>query len=348
MNWETLWYGVLVFMLTCYIVLDGFDLGVGIIHLWTARTNEERKTVLNAIGPLWDGNEVWLIGTGGVLYFAFPRAYASSFSGFYLPLIMVLWFLMLRALAIEFRRHIENELWQSLWDTVFMGSSLMLTILFGAALGNVLRGVNIDESGFFFAPLWTNFLISEQTGIIDWYTLLIALVSVVVLAVHGSLFLAYKTEGEVLRRARELSHRLWILAAVLSLTALLLTCWIRPGYLQNFQSHPAGLIFPALAGVFLALTIFFARRHEDGRAFASSCLFIASAGGGTAFALFPTLLASSGAHPGLTVWNASSGEYGLAIGARWLAVGLPLVIVYFVYLYITFRGKVSSQKREHY
>jgi len=143
---ETFWFIALAFMLIMYVILDGFDLGAGIIHLIAARNNEERRTILNAIGPVWDGNEVWLLASGGVLYFAFPLLYASSFSGFYLPLMMVLWLLMLRAIGIEFRHHIKHTMWQGFWDVIFSLASILLTIFFGAALGNVVRGVPVDGS----------------------------------------------------------------------------------------------------------------------------------------------------------------------------------------------------------
>src|SRR5438270_4342094 len=138
---ETLWFIIVAVMLAAYVVLDGFDIGAGIIYLAAARTDAERRMILRAIGPVWDGNEVWLLATGGTLYFAFPQLYASAFSGFYLPLMMVLWLLMLRAIGIEFRTHIENPVWQSFFDTVFFGASALLAIFFGAALGNVIRGV---------------------------------------------------------------------------------------------------------------------------------------------------------------------------------------------------------------
>ncbi|MGH9823846.1 MAG: cytochrome d ubiquinol oxidase subunit II, partial [Blastocatellia bacterium] len=140
-----------------------FDLGAGIIHLVAARTPDERRLIQRAIGPVWDGNEVWLLAAGGTLYFAFPLLYASSFSGFYLPLMMVLWLLMLRAIGIEVRSHIESELWQGFFDTIFSISSLLLAIFFGAALGNVIRGVPLNSSGYFFEPLWTNFTSMSHT-----------------------------------------------------------------------------------------------------------------------------------------------------------------------------------------
>ncbi|MGH9594139.1 MAG: cytochrome d ubiquinol oxidase subunit II, partial [Bryobacteraceae bacterium] len=141
---ETLWFCLVALMIAAYVVLDGFDLGAGIVHFGVARTDEERRAVLRSIGPVWDGNEVWLLAGGGTLYFAFPGLYSSSFSGFYLPLMMVLWLLILRGIAIEFRSHIDSPVWKPLWDFVFSGSSALLSIFFGAALGNVIRGVPLD------------------------------------------------------------------------------------------------------------------------------------------------------------------------------------------------------------
>src|SRR5690349_3220263 len=137
----TVWFIIVAVMITAYVVLDGFDLGAGAIYLLVAKTPQERRAVLRSIGPVWDGNEVWLLAAGGTLYFAFPLLYASSFSGFYLPLMMVLWLLMLRAIGIEFRAHLENPVWRGFFDVIFSVSSILLAIFFGAALGNVVRGV---------------------------------------------------------------------------------------------------------------------------------------------------------------------------------------------------------------
>src|SRR2546422_707056 len=151
-------------MIAAYVVLDGFDLGAGIVHLVVARTDAERRLVLRSIGPFWDGNEVWLLAAGGTLFFAFPALYASSFSGFYLPLMIVLWLLILRGIAIEFRGHVDSPTWKPLWDAVFSLSSALLAIFYGAALGNVLRGVPLDAAGEFFEPLWTAFPLGPATA----------------------------------------------------------------------------------------------------------------------------------------------------------------------------------------
>src|SRR6202162_3408351 len=153
----TIWFWLVAIMITVYVLLDGFDLGAGAIHLLVAKTDEERRQVFASIGPGWDVNEVWLLAAGGTLYFAFPALYASSFSGFYLPLMIVLWLLILRGTSIEFRRHLTDATWASFWDGVFFLASLLLTVFYGAALGNVVRGVPLDNQGRFFEALWTNF-----------------------------------------------------------------------------------------------------------------------------------------------------------------------------------------------
>src|ERR1700743_2568619 len=150
---ETVWFMSVAVMVTAYVVLDGFDLGVGVIYPFVTKSSTERRMVLRAIGPVWDGNEVWLLAAGGTLYFAFPALYASSFSGFYLALMIVLWLLMLRGISIEIRSHVDSDLWANFWDAVFCGASALLAIFYGAALGNVVRGVSIDAGGFFFTPL---------------------------------------------------------------------------------------------------------------------------------------------------------------------------------------------------
>jgi len=203
----TVWFILLGFMLTMYVLLDGFDLGAGAIHLVAARDDAERRMILRAIGPVWDGNEVWLIATGGTLFFTFPLLYASSFSGFYLPLTIVLWLLMLRGLAIELRAHGDNPLWATFWDGLFFLGSALLAFFFGAALGNVVRGVPLDASGYFFAPLWTTFdPRSPVPGILDWYTVLIGLLALAALVLHGAHWIALKTEGALHDRCRRIAR----------------------------------------------------------------------------------------------------------------------------------------------
>src|SRR5713101_2244830 len=203
---ETFWFVLLALMLTLYVVLDGFDLGAGIISLFVARQHVERTMVLRAIGPVWDGNEVWLVATGGAIYFAFPLLYASSFSGFYLPLMIVLWLLMLRGIGIELRSHLADPLWWSFFEFLFSVSSLLLAVFLGAAICNVMRGVPLGSDGYFFEALWTNFRVSANPGILDWYTVLTGALALAALSVHGAHYLALKTEGSVIH-VHAISHR---------------------------------------------------------------------------------------------------------------------------------------------
>ena len=198
----TLWFWIVAVMLAAYVVFDGFDLGVGMLLSFVARTEDERQQAIRAIGPVWDGNEVWLLAAGGTLFFAFPLLYASAFSGFYMPLMIVLWLLILRGLGIELRHHAKDPLWRRFCDGLLIFSSFVLAIFFGAALANVIRGVPIGEDGYFYLPLWTNWRAGPSPGILDWYTVIGGLMAVVALALHGALYLWLKTGGLVEDRSR--------------------------------------------------------------------------------------------------------------------------------------------------
>ena len=246
--------------------------------------------MLRAIGPVWDGNEVWLLAAGGTLYFAFPQLYASSFSGFYLPLMMVLWLLMLRAIGIEFRAHIENPVWQEFFDVVFSRLQHFAGIFFGAALGNVVRGVPLDATGYFFEPLWTNFKLGPQTGILDWYTVLIGVVALVTLAAHGSHYVALKTDADLGRRARGFALLCWPVQFFLTCISLVATYFIRPDIMTNYRSTRLGswcrLWFsPAWQSCSGPLP-----RAKRKPAFIASSLYITGMLVGAAFALYPVVL----------------------------------------------------------
>src|SRR5580693_3804845 len=243
----TIWFCLVAIMIAMYVLLDGFDLGAGAIHLLVAKTDLERRQVLASIGPVWDGNEVWLIAAGGTLYFAFPALYAATFSGFYLPLMMVLWLLILRGVSIEFRSHVGGHIWSVFWDAVFALASTLLAVFFGAALGNVARGVPLNAAGNFFEPLWTNFQPAGQTGILDWYTILVGVVALAVLTLHGALWLAWKTAGEVNNRAHGAASLLWWPVAGFTVIVTFTTFRILPFGLMRFRIHPFGFVFPLLA-----------------------------------------------------------------------------------------------------
>lgn len=340
----TLWFMIVAVMVAAYVVLDGFDLGAGVIYLAAARTPDERRTIMRAIGPVWDGNEVWLLAAGGTLYFAFPLLYASSFSGFYLPLMIVLWLLMLRGIGIELRAHMQNPVWLGFFDTVFCVSSVLLTIFFGAALGNVVRGVPLGADGYFFEPLWTNFRAGATPGILDWYTVLTGVIALVTLTAHGSLYVAVKTEGDLNRRARTVALWAWPLQVLLTVVGLVATIYIRPTALDNYKQHVIGFLIPAIVYGALALMIYAMRKGEDKIAFAGSAVYIVAMLVGAAFALYPVVLPSaSDPALNLTIYNTAAGEHGLTVGFTWWILGMILALAYFFFLFRMFKGKVRLE-----
>lgn len=341
----TLWFCLVALMLTVYVVLDGFDLGAGIVHLSIAQNEDERRTIFRTIGPVWDGNEVWLIAAGGTLYFAFPTLYASSFSGFYLPLMMVLWLLILRGISIEFRRHISTPMWASFWDGAFFVSSLLLAVFYGAALGNVVRGVPLDTHGQFFEALWTNFRPIGTTGILDWYTILAGIAALLALTVHGALWVALKTEGGLRHGAQRFARKLWIPLALFTVLVTWSSFHLQPHLSASFAARPWGRIFPAIAIAGLLGTIFLVK--NEAKAFFASCTYIVGMLASVAFGLYPDVLPSS-ADPSLslTVENAKAADHGLKIGLAWWIVGMILATAYFVMVYRRFRGKVDASLQE--
>jgi cytochrome d ubiquinol oxidase subunit II len=338
---ETLWFCLVAIMLVAYVILDGFDLGVGIVHFCIGRTEAQRRQVLGAIGPVWDGNEVWLLAAGGTLYFAFPGLYASSFSGFYLPLMMVLWLLILRGIAIEFRNHLDNPVWRPFWDAVFTGASALLAVFFGAALGNGVRGVPLDASGYFFLPLWTDFRVGREVGILDWYTILVGLLALLALTQHGALWVALKTEAVLRERAERVATAAWLGVAGMSLIVTGLTLHVQPQVWANLNAYPWGYLFPALALAGLLGILRFPTRGADLKAFLASCLYLAGMLASAAFGVYPYVLPSnSDPALGLTIHNTATSQHGLAVGLAWWIPGMLLALGYFVYAYRHFAGKV--------
>jgi cytochrome d ubiquinol oxidase subunit II len=330
-------------MLTCYVILDGFDIGAGIAHSIVGRTAKERETILAAVGPVWDGNEVWLLAAGGTLYFAFPALYAASFSGFYLPLIMVLWLLIMRATGIELRHQLDNPMWHSFWDFVFSLSSILLAIFFGAALGNVVRGVPLNEQGYFFEPLWTDFTTSGNTGILDWFTVLCGIVALVALTIHGASYLAVKTEGEMNARARKLVGTGWYALVGVTALSLVAVTNLRDGILVNYQNHATAWLVPAAVIVSLLVIKYFNSKGNDWLAFLGSAAYLGAMLIGAAVALFPTLLPAIDSTNSLTIYNSAAGAYGLGVGIIWWTIGIVIAIGYFVFLFRTFKGKVKLE-----
>jgi len=341
---ETLWFMVVAVMVAAYVVLDGFDLGAGVIYLFVARSTAERRMILRAIGPVWDGNEVWLLAAGGTLYFAFPQLYASSFSGFYLPLMMVLWLLMLRGIGIEFRAHMENPVWQGFFDVVFFASSALLAIFLGAALGNVIRGVPLGPDGYFFEPLWTDFRVVAHPGILDWYTVMAGVIALVTLTAHGALYVVTKTEGELSLRARRVALFIWPIQVLLTIVSLIATYAIKPQIMDNYREHPIGILIPLIVVASLAAMFGYAKKGNEKSAFVASSLYVISMLVGAAFALYPVVLpASTDPSYSLTIYNSAAGHHGLVVGITWWSLGFVLALAYFVFIFRMFRGKVRLE-----
>jgi cytochrome d ubiquinol oxidase subunit II len=338
---ETAWFLIVALMLAMYVLLDGFDLGAGLVHLWTARTPQERAAVIRAVGPVWDGNEVWLLASGGALFVAFPLLLATAFSGFYLPLMILLWLLTGRALGIEFRHQLEQPAWTAFWDVVFSLSSGLLALFLGVALGNVVRGVPIGPDGNFFEPLWAS--TGSGSGILDGYTVLTGLTSTAALAHHGSLWIALKTEGVLQERARRSAKWSGWATVALILAATFWTRSLQPHASARFAAQPWGYLLPLAASAGLAGAIYLRRHRRDLAAFLGSSLFLAAMLGSVAFSLYPYVLpASTDPARSLTIHNAAAPAAGLRTALIWWIPGMVPVIGYFVFIYRRFAGKVDA------
>jgi len=338
-----LWFAIAALMLTAYVVLDGFDFGAGALHLFVARSDPERRQVLGAIGPFWDGNEVWLLATGGALFVAFPRVLASGLSGFYFAIFLVLWTLILRGISIEFRSHVDHPLWRAAWDAGFACASAVLPVLFGAALGNLVRGLPLDGDGWFSLPLFTDFTARPPVGILDWYSVCAGVFALFVLAGHGATFLQWKTDGPVGDRSRRAAG--WLYAAVAVLWPLLtLGTWlVNAPMLAALPARPLAWLSVLLAvGGLLAVRLGL-RGDRPLLAFLGSCAFVTGMLAATAACVFPVMLRAIGDEGlSLSAYNASVPASSLRIALGWWVIGAPLAVTYFVVLFRIHRGKVAG------
>lgn len=344
---ETLWFVLLAWMLGVYAALDGFDFGVGALHLLVAKTPAERAQVLRSIGPVWDGNEVWLVAAGGTLFAAFPGLYAKAFSGFYLPLIVILWLLVFRALAIELRHQLDDALWEQFWDVAFCLSSLLLIVFFGAAVGNLVRGVTYGPDGEFFTPFWTSFTVNAPVGILDWYTVCVAVTATFALTSHGALWLAGRTDGEVQRRAATLSRVLTVtcLGSFVVITAA--TAWVQPRLAENFATRPwvlglglAGLL--ALAGV-LPL----AAKQRFRGAFRVSGLGVVLMTMAAGTAAYPDVMPAVGEVPGPRLADLAASENTLVRMLWWWLPGMLIASSYSFFMYRQLPAVFSEADQSH-
>jgi cytochrome bd ubiquinol oxidase subunit II len=344
------WYAIAALLFAIYVALDGFDFGAGILSPFVARTDSERRQVLAAIGPYWDGNEVWLLAAGGALFVAFPRVLASGISGFYFAIVLVLWCLIGRGIAIEFRSHMADPLWRGAWDFVFAAASTLLAVFFGAAFGNLLRGVPLDSEGWFTLALFTDFTARDPVGILDWYTILTGIFALVALAAHGALFLAWKTDGAVHERSRRVARQLWIGVAALWPLVTAASRVVNPSLFPGMGRR--GLAVFAVVLAIGGIVTVFVRLPRGGflAAFLGSCAFLLGIIGASAASYFPVMLRATGGDAlSLTAYTGGGDEAGLRIALRWFLVGSPLALLYLAVVFRLHRGTaVAARDGEGY
>lgn len=339
----TVWFILIAGILTAYVLLDGFDLGAGAVYLFVTKDDKERQAVLKAILPVWDGNEVFLVAAGGALLVSFPLLYASSLSGFYIPIFVVFWLLMLRGVGIEMRETFDHEMWRAFWDFVFFAGSLPLPFFFGVALANVMRGVPVGKNHYFFQPLWTDPLqaFSSNPGILDWFTVLIGFLALAALVMHGTAYLAVKTLGGLRTSCRIVMGTAWLTTACLTGLATPLTFHFLPRRFENFVDMPWGFVFPAVAVVGLLVAGFSLVKGWDRVAFGGSCAYIAGMISSTAFAIYPNVLPAADPRNSITISQAAASHHSLVVGLIGWGIGLTLACGYFGIVYWMFRGKVE-------
>jgi cytochrome d ubiquinol oxidase subunit II len=333
---QNIWYLLIGVLVTGYAILDGFDLGVGVLSPFVARNDWERRLLLNAIGPFWDGNEVWLLTAGGALFAAFPHVYATVFSGFYLALMLVLFALIFRAISFEFRSKVESKGWRRFWDWAFFVGSFLPALLTGVAVGNVVRGVPLDAQMEFTG----NFL-----TLLNPFSLLVGLTGLAMFITHGAIYLVMKTNGTVAERAKRWAVTGWIALVVLAVLATLVAVMDVPARFDNTLRAPIAWVIPLLTAIFLAAMRVNLGQGKAGKAFLFSALSISGLMGIFGLANYPYLLpARNAVQYSLTIYNASASRNTLTVMFIIALIGMPLVIAYTAYIYYIFRGKAKVEE----
>lgn len=356
---EIFWYIIIAIIVAVFFVLDGYDFGTGIVHLFFAKEEKDKEVIAKAAGLFWDSNEVWLVVAGGMLFMAFPTYYASVFSGFYLPLIIVLWLIIFRAIGLEFRGQFNNEMWKAIWDKSFGVSSLLLALFFGIALGNVVRGVNLGgvkdgistfEAHYFFLPLWNAGFnpLCETPGVIDWFTIIIGFISVLVLTIHGANWVILKTNASINQKLKTVIFRLNIALFILVILSLGLWQYINPLALKKFLVRPYLMVFPFLFFGSLIGLFFIKKLKKEVHGFILSTLLILGGIGSTLASMFPIILPSTNTlNPSLTIYNTAASSYGLSVAMSWGIIGFILLFVYLIIQKRLLAGKIDKMDYGH-
>ena len=338
MDLNLIWFLLVGVLIIGYAILDGFDLGVGVIHLFT-RDENEKRIEMNAIGPVWDGNEVWLLTGGGALFAAFPVVYATVFSGFYIAFMLLLTALIFRAVSFEFRGKVNSNGWKKLWDLAFGLGSLLPSILFGVAIGNILRGIPIDVNGNF---------IGSFIDLLNPYSILIGLLSLSMFIMHGAIYMTTKSDGGLRDRMVKLISKMWTVFILLYVIATFVSIFEAPYLFDGILNNP---LFWILFILLLASVLYLPVAVKGAKYFFSFILFsiaIASIIGLSAVSLFPKLVPSNiNLNYSLTIYNSSSTERTLFTMLIIALIGMPIVIAYTIFIYRVFKGKVEITKESY-
>jgi len=327
-----IWFILVGVLLTGYAILDGFDLGVGALHLLT-KTDEERRISINSIGPVWDGNEVWLVTAGGALFAAFPDVYATVFSGFYIAFMMLLFVLIFRAVAIEFRSKQESKRWRAGWDAAFCVSSIVIALLMGVALGNIITGIPIGADKEFAGTF---------LGLLNPYSLLVGVTTVALFTMHGAIYLVMKTEGELQERIRGWVNNTIIFFVICFVTATMATLIYYPNMVNHFKEFPAFFLIAVLTMLAIANIPREIHKGKEFRAFLSSSATIGLLLVLFAIGIFPNIVLSNpNIENSLTIYNASSSQKTLMIMLIMALIGMPFVVAYTIIIHKIYKGKVK-------
>ena len=335
---NSIWFILVGILLAGYAILDGFDLGVGSLHL-LVKKDEERRTLINAIGPVWDGNEVWLVTGGGALFAAFPDVYATIFSGFYTAFMILLFVLIFRAVAIEFRSKLDAKWWRQMWDVLFSVASIFIAFLMGVALGNIVTGVPVGADKEFAGTFF---------GLITPYTVLVGLTTVALFMMHGAIYLVMKTEGEIEEKVRGWINNTIIFFVICYVSTTMATQVCYPHMTQHFKDTPFLFILALLNMLAIANIPREIHHKREFKAFLSSCASIAALLALFAAGIFPDIVISTiNPEYSLTIYNAASSQKTLETMLIIALIGMPFVIGYTFTIYWIFRGKVKLDKMSY-